>query len=222
MKFVLALMVLSFLAACAGRPQLPELTGLAADNSTAAGPIRQRCEEAFLAGHWQLVHAIDFNRGGRGGTSLIGVTTLADRRLHCLLMTVEGLVLFEAELEQQQLAIKRAIPPFDKADFARGLMADVQTIFVPPARQPQTGQLAGGEAVCRYQADNGQITDIMMAVAGGWQLHVYDSNRKRTRTVSAGSPIAKAGRMIPATLELSASGLNEYTLTMTLISADKL
>lgn len=223
MKFVLALMVLSFLAACAGRPQLPELTGLAADNSTAAGPIRQRCEAAFLAGNWQLVHAIDFKRGGRGGTSLIGVTTLAGRRLHCLLMTVEGLVLFEAELEQQQLAIQRAIPPFDKADFARGLMDDVQTIFVQPAQQqPQTGRLADGEAVCRYQADNGQITDIIMAAAGGWQLHVYDSNRKRTRTVSAGSPIAKAGRMIPATLELSASGLNEYTLTMTLISADKL
>ena len=219
---VLALMMLSFLAACAGRPQLPELTGLIADTSTAAGSSQQGCEQPFLAGHWQLVHAIDFNRGGRGGTSLIGVTTLAGRRLHCLLMTVEGLVLFEAELDQQQLAIQRAIPPFDKADFARGLMADVQTIFVSPAQQPVTGRLAGGETVCRYQADNGQITDIMMAAAGGWQLNVYDSARQLIRTVSAGSPLAKAGRMIPANLELSASGLNEYTLTMTLISADKL
>ena len=222
-KFVLSLIILSLLAACAGRPQLPELTGLAADNGTQAGPNRQRCGKAFLSGNWQLVHAIDFNRGGRGGTSLIGVTTLTGPTLHCLLMTVEGLVLFEAELDREQLTIQRAIPPFDKPEFARGLMGDVQTIFIEPAgQQPVTGRLAGGESVCRYRADNGQITDIITAATGGLQIHVYDAGLKRSRTVVAGAHLAMAGEMIPETLELRATGLNEYTLTMTLISADKL
>ncbi|MBW6520369.1 MAG: hypothetical protein K0A99_05045 [Desulfoarculaceae bacterium] len=221
---MISLIMLSLLAACAGRPQLPEL---AAVNGTQAGPNRQRCDKAFLSGNWQLVHAIDFNRSGRGGTSLIGVTTLTGPTLHCLLMTVEGLVLFEAELAREQLTIQRAIPPFDKPEFAGGLMGDVQTIFVQPAgQQPLTGRLAGGDVVCRYHPDNdtdhGQITDIIVTGDDGFRIHVYGPDRRRTRTIVAGARISKAAGMVPETLELTASGLSSYTLTMTLISADKL
>lgn len=226
MTSVFPLILLLLLASCSGRQQLPTLTGPAVVEASQSGQIRQRCDKVFLQGSWQLVHAIEFNRFGGGG-SLIGVTTLAGSTLHCLLMTVEGLVLFEAELDQEELVTRRAIAPFDNPEFARGLMDDVQTIFLPPpVQQPLTGRLAGGDVVCRYHPDNdtdhGQITDIIVTGDDGFQIHVYGPDRRRTRTIVAGARISKAAGMVPETLELTASGLSTYTLTMTLISADQL
>lgn len=227
MKSLFPLVLLLLLASCSGRQHLPTLSGLAAGDSSQSGQILQECGQVFLQGNWQLVHAIEFNRSGGGGGSLIGVTTLAGSTLHCLLMTVEGLVLFEAELDQEELVTRRAIAPFDNPEFASGLMDDVQTIFLPPpVQQPLTGRLAGGDVVCRYHPDNdtghGQITDIIVTGDDGFQIHVYGPDRRRTRTIVAGARISKAAGMVPETLELTASGLSTYTLTMTLISADQL
>jgi len=223
MKSVFPLLLLFLLASCSGRQHLPALSGLAAGDSSQSGQILQRCGQVFPLGDWQFVHSIEFNRGGRGGSSVIGVTTMRGRTLHCVLMTVEGLVLFEAELDQEELETSRAIPPFDNPEFARGLMRDVQTIFLPPpGKQTETGRLEGGEFVCRYHMDNAQITDVIVAEDNGFRINVYDSDLSCTRAIVAGAGTPEATGMVPETLELTASGLSSYTLKMTLISADKI
>ena len=223
MKSVFPFVLLLLLASCSGRQHLPALTGLAAGDATQSGQFLQRCGQVFPRGDWQFVHSIEFNRDGRGGGSLIGVTTMRGKTLHCVLMTVEGLVLFEAELDQEELETRRAIPPFDNPEFARGLMRDVQTIFLPPpGQQAETGRLEGCDIVCRYPTDNGQITDVIVAGNGGFQINVYGADLSCSRAVVAGAITPEAAAMIPETLELTAFDGGSYTLKMTLISADKL
>ncbi|MBA3008532.1 MAG: DUF3261 domain-containing protein [Proteobacteria bacterium] len=224
LKSVLAFVFLLLLAACSAlQPvHLPDLTALDAVDDSQAGQLLQRCRNNFVTGNWQFVHSIAFKRADGGGATVIGVTVLDGQKLHCALMTVEGLVLFEAELAQEKLTVSRALPPFDKPEFARGLIRDVQAIFLPPAaEEPKTGRLVGGELVCRYQADNGQITDLLVDDDGS-RMNIYDPDLNRSRSIVAGSPISVAAERVPETLELTASGLSAYTLTMTLISADKI
>jgi hypothetical protein len=223
MKFLFPLVLLLLLASCSGRQHLPALTGLAAGDATQSRPILQQCGQVFPRGDWQFVHSIEFNRSGRGGGSVIGVTTMRGKTLHCVLMTVEGLVLFEAELDQEELETRRVIPPFDTPEFARGLMRDVQTIFQPPpGQQAKTGRLEGGDIVCRYPTENGQITDVIIAGNDGFRINVYDADLSCSRAIVAGAITPEAAAMIPETLELTAFDVSSYTLKMTLISADKI
>ncbi len=225
LKSVLPCVFLLLLAACSAlQPvHLPDLTDLDAVDDSQAGQFLQRCRNNFVTGNWQFVHSIAFKMADGGGATVIGVTVLDGQKLHCALMTVEGLVLFEAELAQEKLAVSRALPPFDNPEFARGLIRDVQAIFLPPAgEEPKAaGRLVGGELVCRYHADNGQITDLLVDEKGS-RINIYDPDLNRSRSIVAGSPITVAAERVPETLELTASGLSAYTLTMTLISADKI
>lgn len=224
MKSAFSLLFLALLTACSGIQSvyLPELADTVAVTDKQDRQLRQRCADNFVEGNWQFVHSIAFKVAGGGGTTVIGVTVLDGTKLKCALMGVEGFVFFEAELDQE-LAVSRALPPFDNPEFARGLMRDVQSIFLPPSAQhPLTGILVDGESVCRYFKEDGQIIDIIFAEDDSSRMNVYGSDLSRIRSIFAGSRIPMAAEMIPETLELTASGLRGYTLTMTLISAEKI
>ncbi|MBU0943116.1 MAG: DUF3261 domain-containing protein [Proteobacteria bacterium] len=224
MKSVFSLLLLLLLTACSGRQPLllPELTELNGIDSTQTRKLEQRCAAKFVAGRWQFVHSIAFEMAAGGGATVIGVTVLDGPTLKCALLGVEGFVLFEAVLDQT-LEVSRALPPFDNPEFARGLMRDVQTIFLPPAEKPAlSGLLVGGDSVCRYFGEDGQVIDILFHEDGSSGMNIYGPDLNRTRSIVAGPPLSVAAEMIPKTLELTASGLRGYTLTMTLISAEKI
>ncbi|MBU1232984.1 MAG: DUF3261 domain-containing protein [Proteobacteria bacterium] len=224
MKPIFFLIFLLLLTSCSGLQSvyLPELTGLEAIDGTQSRQLRQRCENYFVQGSWQFVHSIAFKLADGNGATVMGVTVLDGTKLKCALMGVEGFVLFEAVLDEE-LEVSRALPPFDNPEFARGLMRDVQTIFLPPSVQrPLTGQLADGEPVCRYYGEDGKIIDILFAEDDSSRMNIYGPDLSRIRSIISGSRVPVAAEMIPETLELTASGLHGYTLTMTLISADKI
>jgi hypothetical protein len=64
----------------------------------------------------------------------MGVTELSSdpERIHAVMMTIEGLVLFDA-LFDGKLTINRGVAPFDSREFAEGLMDDIRLIFFKPA-----------------------------------------------------------------------------------------
>ena len=222
MKSLFFLVLLLLTASCAGKQSacLPNLNPLEFHDEGEERQLRQRCAQNFVAGHWQLVHSITFQLTGGSGATVIGVSVLEGGILKCALLSVEGVVLFEAVLDRD-LAVNRALPPFDHPEFARGLMRDVQNIFLPPsAHPPQTGIVVSGEAVCRYVAEEGQTVDLFLSEDGSSRMHIYGPDQRRTRTiVRQGSGSAAAG-MIPETLKLIAPGRKGYTLTMKLISAE--
>ena len=156
------------------------------------------------------------------GSTVIGVTVLGEGKISSALTTIEGFTLFEA-LYQGELEVFRAVPPFDKAEFASGLMNDVRAIFLrPPGNEILYGYLADGSSCCRMAGVDGEITDVMTAASGCWRINTYNSDLAGTRTIIARSCNNVGLDRIPGELELTAPGPNGYTLKMVLLSAEKL
>ncbi len=221
MKLIFFSVFLLFLPSCSGIQPI-RLPAFAADNTSQERQLLQRCEKSFVQGSWQFVHSIAFAMANGQGATVIGVTVLDGERLKCALMGVEGFVLFEAVLDQE-LVVKRALPPFDNPGFARGLMRDVQSIFVlPQGLQAEAGRLAANESVCRYRQKDGQISDVIIDENGRTRTNIYDGELRQTQSIVAGSRIPVSDAMVPETLELTTFGLNGYTLTMKLISAENI
>ncbi len=215
--FLSALTLLAALltAACT---RLPKITPLASGNTTA--PFG-RCEKVFPQGRWQFVHAIEATLSG-GSSVVLGVSRISStgRRIHSLIMTVEGIVLFEAD-RGDDLRIRRAVPPFASENFARGLMDDIAFIFFAPRGPAVAGRLQNGAAVCRYRLDDGGVVDVLPAPADGWEVRQYDAQGRLARRLQASDVAVIDGQHIPRplTLEARPAGGPPYRLKMKLVEA---
>ncbi|TKB10827.1 hypothetical protein [Desulforhopalus sp. IMCC35007] len=195
---------------------LPELT------AGTDGPFEENCATVFPQGKWQFSHAIDFVMGSKTGTPVIGVTSLDGKDIFCALVTVEGLTLFEANFHPNGgMDVKRAIPPFDSANFAAGLREDLRAIFEPPAGSMKAGRV-GTMPVCRYIDEGVGIVDVLPDVDGCWQIKSYTPELKMNRSIIGQSCKKKGPSLIPDYLELKTYGQTGYTLKMTLITADNI
>ena len=220
---------------CAGRKgqPLPNLL-----RTSGMPKIEQQCTALFVQGRWQLVHDIAFRMADGTTGNALGVLVLDGQEIQCALMTVEGLTLFEARSsDDDDLVVLRAVPPFDKREFAAGLMRDVRTLFQPPPGAVQYGTLADGSPVCR-SAYGQTVTDILPREDGCWRMHTYSEQtslrtdgclsvdhrreQRRTRTINAQSCSPVASMIFPHSLELIAHGPAGYTLNLRLISAERL
>lgn len=213
---VFGLLMALLSGACA---RLPVIEPPAPENEQA---LLRRCEDVFPRGKWQFVHAIEAALSG-GRSVVLGVSTISsgDRHVHSLLMTVEGLVLFEAD-GRQRLRIERAVPPFDSEDFARGLMDDIGFIFfVPPGPVTARGRLRDGALVCRHNAGDGGVLDIVSTSVDGWEVRQYDPEGRLIRRLTASEPEDVHGQRIARrlTLEVDPFGSTPYRLKMKLIEA---
>jgi hypothetical protein len=197
-----------------------------------AGKTRE-CRSADLAalfpsGRWRFVHSIEATLPGGHRTVLIGVTEVSSRQrtLHCVLMSIEGLVLFDGRMDGK-IRVDRAIPPFDSRTFARGLMGDVALMLLsPPGAPVESGSLETGEPVCRYQATEpgGGVltTDVIREGKGRWSVNQYEggrlhrSLRARTKTGIAHGPVP----VFPEKWELTAPGPGGYCLHLKLLEAE--
>lgn len=209
-----ALLLLASCAPHAGR-RLPELIEAPADGR------RQHCEAVFPAGSWQLVHSLEFASDGGFAGTMIGITVVDPPDLSCALVTVEGVTLFEAVVGPgEEVAVERAVPPFDRPGFAAGLLADVRAMFVaPPDREVTFGLLPDGRPVCRYLTEDGRVTDIAPPVEDRWQIREYDADSDLQRVIEGHVDHQRSSSEPARYLELSAFSPAEYTLKMKLIDA---
>jgi hypothetical protein len=212
----LALLLLVVSCSLHNREPLPEI-----DHSCEATPASPPGSVMFPAGRWQYVHSISFHPAQGGDGTAIGVLVLDNREIHCVLMTVEGLTLFEARsMEGGPIEVIRAVPPFDNQEFAAGLMGDVRTIFQKPQGKAESGRLADGSLVFRYSAA-GRETDILPQEEGCWTMHTY-SEQVRDRTIRTRSCRMVDLVSIPGDIDLVADGPAGYALHLHLISAERL
>ncbi len=198
-------------------PSMPHLVPVAAMQEDV-------CKSTFVSGDWQFVHSITFEQSRGHGITLVGVTVLQDKKLKTVLMGVEGFVLFEAEQKASgRVLVSRAMPPFDRAGFAEGLMADVRALFVEPecterviAKNPE------GEQVCRYTSENDWITDVVTASQGWNRIEQYDRKGILRKAITAQKYREAGGEIIPEDIVLTALGARGYTLQLQLLSAEKI
>jgi hypothetical protein len=185
------------------------------------------CTTPFLHRKWELVHYIEAALPGNRQGFLTGVTVIspATRRIECAMMTLEGFVLFSARYDRE-LIVDRAVSPFDKREFAEGIMEDIRLIFLQPEGPfVRSGLLADGSPSCRYENPGGGFTDVILFPDGSWEIRRYGKNLRLTRTVRASCPEAAgptALQALPASLELEAYGPLGYGLSMNLVSAHPL
>ena len=204
----IALVIVLLLSACAHMPPIQP-----------AGTDRQyrfeaRCRSIYPVGRWQLVHTINvrLRRGYQATLTGVIILSTADSRVHCVLMTLEGFVLFEA-VDNGEVAVKRAFGPFDNPEFAKGVMRDIRLIFLAPEGRMQTaGKFAGGTQGCRYRTHDNRFIDVIGAADGSWQIQQYDP--RKTVFVDAVDQ-----RGLSPKLTLTAAGKAAYTLVMTLVEA---
>lgn len=215
MKRLGPILLLLLPLACAHLPRIQAPTNLQRTSSQAV------CKEIFPQGHWQFVHAIEaFPPGGRR-INILGViqTSSRQRTLKCVLLTLEGLVLFQASYNQH-LTVERAISPFDAKGFAQGLINDIMLIFFAPEEPCQkTGYLDNGDFVCRYGLGKHRTLDIVRKPHDGWEIRRYNAHNRLERRVSPLEPMTLSARGFPTHLELRASGLAGYRLSLTLLEA---
>ena len=210
---LLSLMMIPVLFSCVGPPMIYP----SPDPATTAGIA---CDVPFPDGRWQFLHTIEARMPGGSKGVLMGVTVISShtRSVRCVIMTIEGLVLFEAEYDRQ-LVVHRGIEPFDSPEFARGLMEDIRLIFFRPrGALIDIGSLKDGARICRFQDIEGWILDTIIYETGSWELRQYSNQQRLTRFVRA-VPSERSAAHFPRFLEITAHGNHEYQLTMTLVEA---
>jgi len=178
----------------------------------------QRCHLPFLTVPYRFIHAIEVELSGRGAGMVMGVTIFdpATGNIHSVIMTIEGFVLFDAQYEKE-IRVNRAVPPFDKEQFAGRMMEDVKLIFLAPhGKLSAAGMREDGSTVCRYFGNTGIVEDVIIHTDDSWEIGTYSESHELLRKVTAYS--VRDG--IPDRIELNAFGFREYSLRMKLISAE--
>jgi hypothetical protein len=147
-------------AGCLTAPETPLLQGAPED--------LDRCVGLFPPGPWECVHTIEAVIPGGMTSSLLGITKgdPAGRRLHTVLLTPEGFILFEAERREEEISVLKAVAPFESPAFARGLMDDVSFLFFAPKAKPSKwGRTKDGAVLCRWENPDGSRKEIRCSTA---------------------------------------------------------
>jgi hypothetical protein len=178
-----------------------------------------RCQQAFPKQPWRATHTIfatlPFGHHGQ----LLGVLGADADGMRAILLSPEGVSLFDGTLAKDRaggtaLLVRRAVPPFDRPDFAAALMADVSSAYRAPAGVPQEiGTDASGSTVCRWTLPAREATDVMLGLEGPRTIRTY-RNLHLTREVrlSGAGPdgfFSQVDMIVP--------GAGGYTLEMRLV-----
>ena len=209
---------------CAG---LPAIQPLEKENPT---ETCSRCDGMYATGQWQLVHAIKAQLPDDSQYTMMGVSQIVsiDRSIHCVLLTLEGTVMFEARYDGA-IEVLRALPPFDSGAFAQGIFNDIMLVLLAPVDEPLIVGYLGGrdgekELICRRQASDGTVQDNMYTSASAWEIRRYNADHRLVRRVRSGiGQTDFVGKTpVPPIIELKAYGLFGYELELTLVDAQPL
>jgi hypothetical protein len=183
------------------------------------------CGLPFPKGNWQFIHSIEATMPG-GTASVVGITDISSdlETIHCIIMSIEGLVLFDGAYKGE-VVINRGIQPFDSREFAKGLMNDIRMVFFRPMGElTGTGIMSNGSHVCRYTNDPTTIVDVIIDPNHNWEIRQY-RNSNLTRSVKAyikERTLDGVQKAFPGRIELSVNEDPNYSLTLRLIRAEPL
>ncbi len=207
---------LLLLLALTGCGSLPSIQ--AARTSAEQRAMTASCLRAFPTGLWSSTHSIDAAMPLGHNALLIGVTAVNSAGITTVLLSPEGLTLFEALSVGDQITVKRVLPPLDKKGFARALVDDVRGTFIPPSGSPTiVGHSEGGIGMCRWQdseqgADN-KTTDVVLEGGKPRWVRMFSGN-DLVREVEL---LGEASDGWYPNVVLRTHGIGAYTLNMQLI-----
>jgi hypothetical protein len=199
--------ILMFCAGCLTAPETPLLPGAPED--------LDRCVALFPSEPWECVHTIEADIQGGMSSSLLGITKgdPAGRKLHTVLLTPEGFILFEAEQHGDTISVLKAVAPFESPAFARGLMEDVDLLFLPPqGRASKWGRTAEGAVLCQWESSAGYREELSLSTV--MKISLVDRHGDLVKEALLTPPFVKG---LASQMELRAHKPAPYKLKMTLL-----
>jgi hypothetical protein len=216
MKIASLILLMALMPVACGH--LPEIRALE-DSSTASRTAA--CSAIFPQGQWQFVHAVEIIPPMGSKQTVLGIIQVSSvpRTLHWVLMTIEGLVLFEADFDGA-ITVQRALPPLDRPGMAEGMLQDISLLFLPP-KEPciAAGDSKDGAWICRYPCTDGGCQDIVLQPDGDSKIRLYSRDNRLTRTVGPIPGKDHHAGGLPSQVTLKAHGLMGYELRLSLIEA---
>ena len=183
------------------------------------------CGHPFVTQKWQLVHSVKAVLPNGLPQSMIGTVIVSPEQntVHCVLLSIEGLVLLDVVYDQQVI-VNRAVPPFDESEMAAGLIRDVQLLLLKPAGILfEFGTMEDQSTICRYRNEEGNTIDVIVHPDRNWEIKQYGSSDRLERSarglLAEEQKTADSGEMIPQRLELTAHGFVGYKLSLDLLEA---
>ena len=210
---LLSLLLIHLVAGCAGvAPLKPLAEGL-------KPAILADCRQPFLSGKYRLVHSVSAELPGGGRTTALGVL-VADprtRSFRSVLMTLEGMVLFDGETGAVP-TVHRAVSPFDAPAFAGRMAEDIGLAFFAPAGAPVLwGEAEQGFRGCRYGSPDGGFVDVLKDAAGRREIRRYGAGQELRKRVKI-SALERPG--LAEELEIRGESGPSYGLHLRLIEAE--
>jgi len=206
-----AVLLLVLTASCAHLPALAPIPG------TTRAAVASQCKRAFPTQPWRATHTIVATLPFGANGALLGVTAVSPEGLRAILLSPEGIRLFEGLQKHAGsggLTILRAVSPFDRSDFAPSLMADVGHAFLQPAGEPsEIGKDVAGATVCRWTLPSHEATEVVLGASGPSQIRTFRNLRLTRQIELLDSP--KDG-FFPH-VRLTVPGAGGYTLDMQLV-----
>ncbi len=196
---------------CTGCLSIPETAFL-----PGAPEDLENCAALFPSGPWECVHKIEAVIQEGMSFFLLGITKgdPADRKLHTVLLTPEGFILFEAEQHEETISVLKAVAPFDSMAFARGLMEDVNLLFLPPQEGPSKwGRSADGAILCQWESPDGSRREISLSTV--LKISLRDRHGDLVKEALLKTPFVKG---LASQMELRAHKPAPYRLKMNLLS----
>ena len=196
---------------CAGCLSIPE-TGF----RPGAPEDLESCAALFPSGPWECVHKIEAVIQEGMSFFLLGITKgdPADQRMHTVLLTPEGFILFEAEQREDTISVLKALAPFDSPAFARGLMEDVSLLFFPPRGRPSKwGRAEDGAVLCQWETPTGYQEQIRLSTVK--TISFRDTHGDLVKEAVLSAPFVKG---LASQMELRAQKPSPYRLKLTLLS----
>jgi hypothetical protein len=208
MRRAFCLLVLA--SGCAHLPTIAPARSTSESQAIAAA-----CRAAFPEGWWGASHSIDATLPFGNNALLIGATSTKKDGMHYVLMSPEGVALFDASVIGGAIRVRRALPPFNRPGFAEGLVGDVRAAFSAPEGAPTAVGLGeSGSGMCRWRSRAGTTTDVELSGAKPRWIRSFDGSALVREVALSGE--AEAG-FFPGLL-LRVPGMAGYTLRMRLIS----
>jgi len=179
----------------------------------------------FLTTPWRLVHRIESQWPGGARAYMLGVVTINPDtgQTACAILTLEGLLLFQAAYDGRQLEVTRALPPFDQPELAERMIEDIRLVFVAPPSPPvAVGRDPANRSTRRYAGPSGMVDVAVEPAPDAFEIRRYDADERlirRVRLTTCRPPGAAGEARVPCRISLEGLGAAAYRLEMSLVEA---
>lgn len=187
-------------------------------------PDAESCSIPYPKNSFRAIHAIDIALPGSQQSAVIGIiiADLSSGRLRTTLLSLEGLVLFDATSVNRVTKIHHALPPLDTGAFAENLVTDVKFLFWP---ENSTANISAwrkdGTTTCRRTISPACILEAVSDGSGARILRQYDEKGKLIREAAASGPVSKEGFFQKMRLKVH-PGMGDYSLSLELVEGESI